>query len=110
MAPVDEFVIMVCGVRKHYAAAEAVAGIDFEVRRGEVFAFLGPNGAGQTTRVEILEGIPPRSEAEARVLGVDPEHARVGVAHPECSCAVHVPFVAHSPKPYSIVRCPCALA
>jgi ABC-2 type transport system ATP-binding protein len=74
-AAVDEAVITVRGLRKRYAAAEAVAGIDLEVRRGEIFAFLGPNGAGKTTTVEILEGFRQRSAGEVRVLGVDPVHA-----------------------------------
>ena len=67
-----EPVISVRGLRKHYGAVEAVAGIDLDVRRGEIFAFLGPNGAGKTTTVEILEGFRPRSGGEVSVLGVDP--------------------------------------
>jgi ABC-type branched-subunit amino acid transport system ATPase component len=53
-----ESVISVHGLVKRYGSHEAVAGIDLEVRRGEIFAFLGPNGAGKTTTVEILEGRP----------------------------------------------------
>ena len=71
----DGAVITVRGLRKRYAAVEAVAGIDLEVRRGEIFAFLGPNGAGKTTTVEILEGFRTRSEGEVHVLGADPAHA-----------------------------------
>jgi ABC-2 type transport system ATP-binding protein len=70
-----EAVITVRGLRKRYAAVEAVAGIDLEVRRGEIFAFLGPNGAGKTTTVEILDGFRTRSDGEVSVLGVDPDHA-----------------------------------
>jgi ABC-type multidrug transport system fused ATPase/permease subunit len=43
-----EPVISVRGLVKRYGSHEAVAGVDLEVRRGEVFAFLGPNGAGKT--------------------------------------------------------------
>ena len=71
----DDAVITVQALSKRYGAVEAVAGIDLEVRRGEIFAFLGPNGAGKTTTVEILEGFRRRSGGEVRVLGVDPEHA-----------------------------------
>ncbi len=80
-----EPVISVRGLVKRYGSHEAVAGIDLEVRHGEVFAFLGPNGAGKTTTVEILEGFRRRTAGEISVLGHDPATAggawrdRVGV-------------------------------
>ena len=80
-----EPVVSVRGLVKRYGSHEAVAGIDLDVRRGEVFAFLGPNGAGKTTTVEILEGFRERTSGEIRVLGQDPATAdgawrdRVGV-------------------------------
>ena len=57
----DDAVISVQGLRKRYGDMEAVAGIDLEIKRGEIFAFLGPNGAGKTTTVEILEGFRRRT-------------------------------------------------
>jgi ABC-2 type transport system ATP-binding protein len=68
----DGAVIAVRGLRKRYGDVEAVAGIDLEVRRGEIFAFLGPNGAGKTTTVEILEGFRPRTSGQVSVLATDP--------------------------------------
>ena len=68
-----EAAISVRDLRKSYGSVEAVRGISFEVRRGEVFGLLGPNGAGKTTTVEILEGYRERSGGEASVLGQDPE-------------------------------------
>jgi ABC-2 type transport system ATP-binding protein len=68
--------IAVRGLRKSYGALEAVRGIDFDVRRGEVFGLLGPNGAGKTTTVEILEGYRTRDAGEVEVLGSDPAGAR----------------------------------
>jgi ABC-2 type transport system ATP-binding protein len=78
-------VIEVRGLRKSSDGVEAVAGIDLQVRAGEVFAFLGPNGAGKTTTVEILEGYRRRTTGDVSVLGVDPVkagrdwRARIGV-------------------------------
>ncbi len=71
-----EYAIYVRDLRKSYAAFEAVKGIDFEVRPGEVFGLLGPNGAGKTTTVEILEGLRPRSGGEVKVLDFDPERQK----------------------------------
>jgi ABC-2 type transport system ATP-binding protein len=81
----SEAVVSVRGLVKRYGSHEAIAGIDLEVRRGEIFAFLGPNGAGKTTTVEILEGFQQRTEGQVSVLGHDPAAAggawrdRVGV-------------------------------
>src|SRR3954452_18540468 len=65
--------ISVRGLRKRYGDVEAVRGLDFEVRSGEVFGLLGPNGAGKTTTVEILEGYRERTSGEVSVLGHDPQ-------------------------------------
>jgi ABC-2 type transport system ATP-binding protein len=69
---VTEAAISVRDLRKSYGSLEAVRGISFEVRRGEVYGLLGPNGAGKTTTVEILEGYRRRSGGDAVVLGTDP--------------------------------------
>lgn len=71
-----EFAIYVRGLRKSYGNFEAVKGIDFEVRPGEVFGLLGPNGAGKTSTVEILEGLRPRSSGEVTVLDFDPDRQK----------------------------------
>jgi ABC-2 type transport system ATP-binding protein len=59
-------------LRKSYDGVEALRGVTFEVRAGEVFGLLGPNGAGKTTTVEILEGYRRRDSGEVSVLGHDP--------------------------------------
>jgi len=77
--------IQVDGLRKSYGQLEAVRGVSFVVRRGEVFGLLGPNGAGKTTTVEILEGYRERSAGDVSVLGFDPAsrdrelRSRVGI-------------------------------
>ncbi len=64
-------VVRVRGLTKRYGDVQAVAGIDFEVARGEIFGLLGPNGAGKTTTVEILEGLRAPDGGEVSVLGLD---------------------------------------
>nr|WP_307795465.1 ABC transporter ATP-binding protein [Actinacidiphila acididurans] len=65
------------GLRKVHAArgagapTEAVAGIDFTVRRGEAFGFLGPNGAGKSTTMRMIGCVSPVSGGRLTVLGMD---------------------------------------
>jgi ABC-2 type transport system ATP-binding protein len=77
--------IVVSDLTKSYDTVEALRGISFDVRAGEVFGLLGPNGAGKTTTVEILEGYRRRDGGHVAVLGHDPTDApralreRIGV-------------------------------
>jgi len=58
-------------LRRRFADADAVAGVDLEVRAGEVFGFLGPNGAGKTTTVRMLCTLLPPTAGSATVAGHD---------------------------------------
>ncbi|MEU9149435.1 ABC transporter ATP-binding protein [Streptomyces sp. NPDC048417] len=70
-------VIEVTDLRRVYGGGfEAVRGVTFSVRRGEIFALLGTNGAGKTSTVELLEGLAPPSGGRVRVLGHDPHRER----------------------------------
>ena len=69
--------IRVNDLRKSYGEHEAVRGISFDIREGEVFSLLGPNGAGKTTTVEILEGYRKRDGGEVEVLGFDPARGQL---------------------------------
>jgi ABC-2 type transport system ATP-binding protein len=63
--------IEIRGVSKRYGALQALAGIDLEVRAGEIFGLLGPNGAGKTTLISILAGLARADSGTTRVLGHD---------------------------------------
>lgn len=62
--------------------ARAVDGVDFEVRRGEVFGLLGPNGSGKSTTVKLLLGLLNPTKGHIEVFGHSPRHvqtkARIG--------------------------------
>ncbi len=69
----SDAIIQVENLKKSYGAVEAVRGVSFEVREGEVFGLLGPNGAGKTTTVEILEGLRRSDDGRVSVCGLDPQ-------------------------------------
>jgi ABC-2 type transport system ATP-binding protein len=58
-------------LRKHYGAVEAVRGVSFEVREGEILGLLGPNGAGKTTTVECVIGLRDPDSGAIEISGLD---------------------------------------
>lgn len=74
-ASADDTIIEVSNVQKHFADFNAVKGISFRVRRGEVFGLLGANGAGKSTTFRMLCGLLPVSAGELTVAGHDLRHA-----------------------------------
>lgn len=64
--------ILVRELRKVYDGKAAVDGISFQVRAGEVFGLLGPNGSGKTTTLETIVGLRTPSSGSVTVLGLDP--------------------------------------
>ncbi len=65
-------VIEARGLRKDYGATAAVAGIDLDIKRGEIYGLLGPNGAGKTTTILMALGLTEPTGGTVSVLGHDP--------------------------------------
>ncbi len=76
MHQLNEDVIVVEGLTKHYDSLRAVDGISFRVKAGEIFGILGPNGAGKTTTVRMMTGVITPTSGSISILGKDiHEHA-----------------------------------
>ena len=67
----DEKVISVQNLTKRFGHFVAVDHISFEVKRGEIFGFLGANGAGKTTAMRMLCGLSLPTDGKATVAGFD---------------------------------------
>ena len=76
-----ENIIVVKNLKKSYGSFEAVKGISFEVKKGEVFGILGPNGAGKTTTLEIIEGLRDASSGEVRLDNIDVVKHKYAIKH-----------------------------
>jgi len=63
--------IKVSNLKKSYNTFQAVKGISFEVREGEIFGLLGPNGAGKSTTLEIMETLREKTSGEISIGGFD---------------------------------------
>jgi ABC-2 type transport system ATP-binding protein len=66
-----DFVIDVSGVTKRFGAKTVVNGIDLQVKRGEIYGFLGPNGSGKTTFIRMLCGLLTPDAGRGTCLGYD---------------------------------------
>ncbi|HEX2681802.1 MAG TPA: ATP-binding cassette domain-containing protein, partial [Candidatus Dormibacteraeota bacterium] len=56
---------------KRFGIVRAVDGVSFQVRRGEIFGFLGANGAGKTTTLRMLCGLVTPTSGQALIDGFD---------------------------------------
>lgn len=66
-----QVLLKVTDLAKKYGDFEAVKGVSFDVKEGEIFGILGPNGAGKTTTLEMIEGMRPIDGGKAELAGID---------------------------------------
>ncbi len=64
-----EILLKVSGLKVSYGGIQAVKGIDFEVREGELVSLIGSNGAGKTTTMKAITGTLPINEGDIQYLG-----------------------------------------
>ena len=76
MADSANTAIHIRGLRKSYGDLEAVRGVNLEIRRGEIFGLIGPDGAGKTSIFQILGGVMAATAGEATVYGQTTRDAR----------------------------------
>jgi ABC-2 type transport system ATP-binding protein len=69
------------GLTKSFPGVHAVDGLSFDVRAGEIFGLVGPDGAGKTTTLRMLAGIMPPDAGKATVAGFDVAHNPEGAKH-----------------------------
>ncbi|WP_375493290.1 ATP-binding cassette domain-containing protein [uncultured Nostoc sp.] len=74
-------VIQVQSLCKRYSKLVALKGINFAVRRGEIFGLIGPDGAGKTTTFHILGGVMEASTGTIQILGKAPRDARLAIGY-----------------------------
>jgi ABC-2 type transport system ATP-binding protein len=72
----DNEIIKVSNLVKRYGELEAVSGISFSVRKGEIFGLLGPNGAGKSTTLEIIETLRTKTAGQVVVAGFSLDESR----------------------------------
>lgn len=65
------FMIEVKNLKKRYGDKQAVDGVSFSVKKGEIFGILGPNGAGKTTTLEMMETLRPIDEGTVTIDGIN---------------------------------------
>ncbi|MEY3211184.1 MAG: hypothetical protein RIT28_1665 [Pseudomonadota bacterium] len=66
-------ILSIEGLSKHYGPVIALDDVTFSVNPGEIFGFMGHNGAGKTTALRVLLGLTPPTSGRVTVLGLDPE-------------------------------------
>ena len=85
MAKSDQLAISAEHLVRRFSTFTAVNDVSFQVQRGEIFGFLGPNGSGKTTVIKMLTGLLPLSGGHATVMGLDvsrePDRVRENIGY-----------------------------
>lgn len=68
----DKIILELKNVHRLYGDYEALRGISLEVRNGQIFGYLGPNGSGKTTTIKLILGLIKPHSGDVSVLGGDP--------------------------------------
>ena len=71
MTSAPEIAIEVEGLTKSFDGRKVVRNLSMQVRRGEIYGFLGPNGSGKTTTIRMLCGLLTPDEGRGTCLGYD---------------------------------------
>ena len=71
-----EVLVRLEGATHRYGPRVAVDGLDLEVRRGEMYGLIGPDGAGKTTTLRMLLGLLPADAGRVEACGLDPRRQR----------------------------------
>ena len=66
-----ELVVDVDGINKHFGSKHVVKDLSLQVRRGEIFGFLGPNGSGKTTSIRMICGLLTPDSGHGTCMGFD---------------------------------------
>jgi ABC-type multidrug transport system ATPase subunit len=71
LPPTDQLAITAKHLVRRFGDFTAVNDVSFQVQKGEIFGFLGPNGSGKTTVIKMLTGLLPLTTGHATVMGLD---------------------------------------
>jgi ABC-2 type transport system ATP-binding protein len=71
--------VVIRGLAHHYGDRQALAGIDLDVQRGEIFGLLGPNGGGKTTLFKVLATLTPAQTGHVEIFGDDVARAPLAI-------------------------------
>ena len=71
----NEQVLRIEGLTKTFGSRTVVDDVSFDVKRGEIFGYLGPNGSGKTTTIRLALGILRPDDGSVSILGLPPERS-----------------------------------
>ncbi|MEZ9594020.1 ATP-binding cassette domain-containing protein [Shewanella sp. 10N.261.52.F9] len=81
----SQSVIKTKGLSRHFGRLKAIDNLDFEVEKGQIYGFLGPNGCGKTTAIRMLTGLLLPTSGEIDILGLslprDAEKLRLKIGY-----------------------------
>lgn len=92
--PSGKMLLQLRGIMKGFAGVQALKGVDFDVKEGEVHALMGENGAGKSTLMKIMFGVQPPDAGTIEVEG----RGKVTIDNPRHALALGIGLVSQEPS------------
>ncbi|MBQ3215912.1 MAG: ATP-binding cassette domain-containing protein [Oscillospiraceae bacterium] len=102
-----EYVLRVQGLSKRYKGRYAVARAEMNICAGDIYGFVGENGAGKTTIIRMVTGLVTPDEGKFELFGVPNDSPEIGVARRRVGAIVENPSVYQNLSAYDNLKMQC---
>ena len=91
----EEYVLRTHGIVKKYRGKRVLDGVDINVRRGDIYGFVGENGSGKTTVIRVVTGLIFPEEGSFELFGASSDKPEILKARKKIGAIVESPSIYH---------------
>ncbi len=92
----SEYVLVTDGISKFYKSQRVLFNVSMHVKKGDIYGFVGENGAGKTTIIRIICGLTRPEAGSYKLFGIDSDDKNILEARKKCNAIVEAPSIYHN--------------
>ena len=100
----SEYVLVTDGISKFYKSQRVLFNVSMHVKKGDIYGFVGENGAGKTTIIRIICGLTTPESGSYKLFGIDSDDKNILEARKKCNAIVEAPSIYHNLSAYENLK------